>query len=101
MAPIVVTVPHHLGKEEALKRLKPALGKAAETFPVFKVEEEIWSDNRMNFRVRALGQVVSGHCDVGETGVRLEITLPWLLHKFAATTQKLIAGRGQALLEKK
>lgn len=101
MAPIVVTVSHHLGKEEAIRRMKPALGKAAEAFPVLKIEEEIWSGNRVEFRVRALGQVVSGNCDVGETSVRLQLTLPWLLHKFAATAQKIIAGRGQALLEKK
>ena len=33
--------------------------------------------------------------------MRLEVTLPWLLHKFAEAVQKTIAGQGQILLEKK
>ena len=48
---------HKLGKEEALRRIKPALGKASQSFPVLKVEQEVWSKDRMDFRVRALGQV--------------------------------------------
>jgi len=33
--------------------------------------------------------------------VRLEVTLPWLLHKFAEAVHKTISGRGRILLEKK
>ena len=32
--PLIVTIPHKLGKEEALRRAKPALSKASESFPV-------------------------------------------------------------------
>ena len=99
--PIVITIPHKLGKEEALRRIKPALGKASESLPVLKVEEEIWSDDRMNFRVRVLGQVAAGNVQVFDESVRLEMTLPWLLHKFAEAVQKTIVGRGRVLLEKK
>jgi hypothetical protein len=99
--PLVVSIPHKLGKEEALRRIKPALGKASESFPVLKVEEEVWSEDRMDFRVRALGQVAAGNVQVGDDSVRLEVTLPWLLHKFAEAVQKTIAGRGRILLEKK
>jgi hypothetical protein len=99
--PLVITIPHKLGKEEALRRVKPALAKASESFPVLKVEEEIWSGDRLNFRVRALGQVASGNVQVGDDNVRLEVTLPWLLHKFGEAVQKAIAGRGRILLEKK
>ena len=98
--PLVVSIPHKLGKEEALRRVKPALSKASEGFPVLKVEEELWSGDRMDFRVRALGQVAAGNVEVGEDGVRLEATLPWLLHKFAEAVQKTISGRGRILLEK-
>ena len=31
--PLVVRIPHKLGKEEALRRVKPALGKASSSFP--------------------------------------------------------------------
>ncbi len=99
--PLVVTIPHKLGKDEALRRIKPALGKASASFPVLTVEEEVWSGDSMIFRVRALGQIAAGKVDVGEQSVRLEVTLPWLLHKFAEVVQKTIAGRGQILLDKK
>jgi hypothetical protein len=99
--PLVVTIPHKLGREEALRRIRPALGKASESFPVLKVEEEAWSGDRMDFRVRALGQVAAGNVQVADESVRLEVTLPWLLHKFAEVVQKTVTGRGQILLEKK
>ena len=99
--PLVVRIPHKLGKEEALRRVKPALGKASTSFPMLAVEEETWSGDRLSFRVRALGQVAAGNVEVAEDHVQLEVTLPWLLHKFAQAVQKTIAGRGQVLLEKK
>jgi len=99
--PVVITIPHKLGKEEALRRVRPALGKASGTFPVLKVEDETWSGDRLDFRVQALGQAAVGNVQVAEDNVRLEVTLPWLLHKFAQVVQRTIEGRGRALLEKK
>jgi hypothetical protein len=99
--PLVVSIPHKLGKDEALRRIKPALAKASSSFPVLTVEEEVWLGDSMTFRVSALGQIAAGKVDVGEQTVRLEVTLPWLLHKFAEVVQKTIAGRGRILLEKK
>jgi len=99
--PLVISIAHKLGKEEALRRIRPALGKASESFPVLKVEEEVWSGDRLDFRVRALGQVAAGNVQVADDNVRLEVTLPWLLHKFGEAVQKTISGRGRILLEKK
>jgi len=53
--PLVITIAHKMGKEEALRRVKPALAKASESFPVLKVEEEVWSGDRLDFRMCALG----------------------------------------------
>ena len=99
--PLVITLSHNLGKEEALRRIKPALSKASETFPVLNVEQEVWSGDRLDFRVRALGQLAAGNVLVSENNVRLEVTLPWLLHKFGQAVQKTIAARGRILLDKK
>ena len=99
--PLVVKLPHKLGKEEVLRRIKPALGKAYSSFPMLVVEEEAWSGDRMTFRVRALGQLAAGSVDVADDHVQLEVTLPWLLHKVAQVVQQTIAGRGRILLEKK
>jgi hypothetical protein len=99
--PIIVSIPHSLGKDEALRRLKPGLSGAAKAVPVLTVDEEIWSGDRLTFRVRALGQAAAGTVDVAEDHVRLEVTLPWLLQKFAEVTQAAIRARGKLLLEKK
>lgn len=99
--PLVVSIPHSLGREEALRRLRPGLSRAAAAFPVLTVDEEVWEGDRMNFRVRALGQAAAGTIDVAEDQIRLEVTLPWLLQKFAAAAQAVIQTRGQLLLEKK
>jgi hypothetical protein len=48
-----------------------------------------------------LGQTAAGTVAVAADNVRLEVTLPWLLHKFAQVVQKTISGRGRILLDKK
>jgi hypothetical protein len=100
-APLVVSIPHRLGREEATRRLKAGLTRAASSIPVLKVDEERWDDNRMVFRVRALGQAASGHLDVADDHVRLEVTLPWLLQRFAEIAQIAIRNRGNLLLTKR
>jgi hypothetical protein len=100
-APLVVSIPHRLGREEARRRLKAALTRAATSIPVLQVDEERWEDNRMVFRVRALGQAAAGHLDVEEDHVRLEVMLPWLLQRFAEVAQVAIQNRGKLLLTKR
>ncbi len=100
-APLVVSIPHRLGREEATRRLKSGLSQAAVSIPVLKVDEENWQGDRMLFRVRALGQVAAGHVDVADDHVVLEVRLPWLLQKFADVAQQAIRKRGDLLLEKK
>ncbi|QIO31977.1 polyhydroxyalkanoic acid system family protein [Bradyrhizobium sp. 1(2017)] len=99
-APLVVSIPHRLGREEAVRRLKAGLGRAAASIPVMQVEEERWSGDSMNFRIRALGQVATGQVDVTEDQVRVEVVLPWLLQRFAEMAQATIKKRGQLLLTK-
>ena len=100
-APLVVSIPHRLGREEACRRLKTGLTRAAASLPVLKVDEERWDGDRMIFRVRALGQAATGHVDVGDDQVRVEVTLPWLLQRFAEVAQATIKNRGKLLLTKR
>ena len=100
-APLIVSIPHSLGRDEATRRLKAGLTRAATSVPVLKVDEERWEDNRMIFRIRALGQAASGHLDVADDHVRLEVTLPWLLQRFAEVAQVAIKNRGNLLLTKR
>jgi hypothetical protein len=100
-APLVVSIPHQLGREEAMRRLKGGLSRAAASVPVLKVDEETWDDNRMMFRVRAMGQAATGNLQVADDHVRLEITLPWLLQRFAEAAKAAITQRGNLLLTKR
>jgi hypothetical protein len=100
-APLVVSIPHSLGREEAMRRLKTGLSRAATSVPILSVDEERWEDNRMIFRVRAMGQAAAGHVDVADDHVRVEVVLPWLLQRFAEAAQAMIRSRGDRLLTKK
>lgn len=99
-APLVVSIPHRLGREEAVRRLKTGLGRAAASIPVMQVEEERWTGDSMNFRIRALGQIATGQVDVADDHVKVEVMLPWLLQRFAEMAQATIKKRGQLLLTK-
>jgi hypothetical protein len=100
-APLIVSIPHRLGREEAGRRLKAGLTRAATSIPVLKVDEEKWEGDRMVFRVRALGQSASGHLDVADDHVRLEVTLPYLLQRFAEVARVAIRNGGNLLLTKR
>jgi hypothetical protein len=99
--PLVVTVPHSLGKEEATNRLKSGLARATSTLPMFTLDEEVWTGDKMTFKLRAMGQEAFGNVDVADNDVRIEITLPWLLQQFAEMIQGAVKSKGQVLLEKK
>jgi hypothetical protein len=100
--PLVVSIPHRLGKDEAIRRIKTGLAEVrTKHSQLFSVSEETWDQARLQFRISALGQAVSGTIDVAEDSVRLEIFLPWLLAKLAETLQPLIRREGTLMLEKK
>jgi hypothetical protein len=100
--PLIVNIPHRLGKDEALRRIKDGLGRGRPEFArLLTIEEETWTGDRLTFSVKALGQRASGTIDVYEQAVRLEVTLPWLLAHFAHAAQRVIGQKGQLMLEKK
>jgi hypothetical protein len=100
--PLVVVISHRLGKDEALRRLKEGLGRAKAEFAwLLALEQEEWSGDRLSFAAAALGQRAHGFIDVYEGAARLEVTLPWLLARFAEAVQRVIGYKGQLMLEKK
>lgn len=100
--PLIVSIPHKLGKDEALRRIKSGLGSVKTQYTqVMRIDEEIWSGDRLAFRLTALKQQASGTLDVADDHVRLEVTLPWLLAGLAHGAQAMIQARGQRLLDQK
>ena len=101
-APLLVSIPHRLGKDEAVRRLKSGLVNARTNYSsIISVDEEVWTGDRLVLRVRALGQSASGIIDVLDDCVRLEVTLPWLLAKFAERVVPTIRKEATLMLEKK
>jgi hypothetical protein len=100
--PFVVLIPHRLGKDEALRRIKSGLGSAREHWRhLVQIHDETWAGDRVSFAVSALGQHAAGAIDVREHEVELEVTLPWLLAKIAERFTPLIRKEGVLMLEKK
>jgi hypothetical protein len=100
-APLVISISHSLGKEEALRRLKAGLTRMTSGLPVLQVENEEWNGDRLDFRIKALGQSASGAMDVADDHVRVELHLPWLLQRLAESIRAAIQTRGRILLENK
>ncbi|MBI3699493.1 MAG: polyhydroxyalkanoic acid system family protein [Afipia sp.] len=100
--PFIVSIPHKLGKDEAVRRLKAGLGSVKNQYgQMLQVNEEIWSGDRLAFSITALKQNASGTIDVAEDHVRLEVILPWLLAGIAHGAQAMIRERANRMLEKK
>lgn len=99
--PVVVNIPHTLGKDEAIRRLKSGFASVSSNLPILRVEEQSWSDDRLTFKIAALGQSASGTADVDDTNVHIEVMLPWLMQRIAELVQSAIKSRTQVLLEKK
>ena len=99
--PLIISIPHTLGKEEALRRLKAGMERMIAHVPVMKVDEQTWSGDRMTFRASALRQIATGTIDVGESDVRLELSLPWMLQRFGHMVQDAFARSTQRLLGNK
>jgi hypothetical protein len=100
--PLVVSIPHNLGKQEAIRRITAGLEIVKSKFgKVLLVQEETWSGDELRFRVAALGQFANGRIDIADDHARLEVALPWLLAKAADGIQRAIQRQGTVMLEKK
>ena len=100
--PLVVSIPHNLGKEEAVRRMKAGLANVRSQYShLLTVNEESWTGDQLNFSVSALAQNVSGVIDVADDHVQLEVTFPWLLARLANGAQAMIRDKGRLMLDKK
>src|SRR5579862_4877860 len=100
--PLVVSIPHRLGQQEAVRRLKAGLQRARTDFShLITVEEENWSGDQVMLRLRALGQSCHGTLAVLEHELRLEVHLPWLLAALAGKFVPTLRREATLLLEKK
>ena len=101
-APLTVSIPHRLGREEAIRRLKTGLASIRNNYSsLIAVDREEWAGDKLAFGLRALGQPSSGSIEVFEDRLLIEVTLPWLLAKFAERVVPTIRKEATLLLEKR
>ena len=100
--PVVISVPHRLGREEAARRLKSGFERAGSQFGgILNISQQAWSGDRLTFQASALGQQAAGTIDVMDDSIRIEVTLPWLLAKMAEKLAPAIRRESVLMLEKK
>lgn len=101
--PLMVTIPHSLGKAEAMRRLETGLAQVESTFGGSKLTavDAKRDGDRLNVTVGVLGQTVKSRMEVLDDLVRLEVDLPWVLAIFAERAKGMIEKQGSLMLEKK
>jgi hypothetical protein len=100
--PLVVSIPHTLGKQEAARRLQHGVTHMKSQFgdKIASIDDR-WDGDRMDFNVGTMGQTVQGHLEVMEDQVRVEVQLPWILAMIAEKARTFISKQGTLMLEKK
>jgi hypothetical protein len=100
--PVTVIVAHHLGKVEAVRRLKDGFARTkGQLGHMIAIEQETWEGDTLRFHMRALGQTAAGTIEVLDDALRIEVSLPWLLAKAAKRLLPILRTEATLLLEKK
>src|SRR5438445_10887553 len=99
--PLLVSIPHRLGRLEARRRLDSGIGRLQSELNVLLSGLDYhWEGDTLNFVASAMWQRISGRIEVLDDVVRIEIDLPWIMQLLRDTIAKQVRGRGIALLEK-
>lgn len=100
--PLTVSIPHQLGRAEARRRLDEGLGQArGHLRAVASTVDDQWTGDRLDFRVVAMAQTVTGRIDVMDESVLVEVELPWALGLLASRLKDRLRHQGTLMLEKK
>jgi len=97
--PVIVEIPHRLGRDVARARIAGGVGKLAEVVPGGGQVEQRWEGDTLYFSVTAMGQTVASRLDVFENRVRAEVHLPPMLALFAAKVREKLVEKGGKLLK--
>ena len=98
-APIDVSLPHKLGREEARRRIGTNIHSLKDHIPggASHVTSN-WVGDRLDLQIHAMGQAVDAQITVEETKVRCHIMLPGMLALFAAPIEAMLNRKGADLL---
>jgi hypothetical protein len=99
MASLSVSVPHQLGQQAALARVREFLESVRRDYAgqMSDVEGQ-WDDNRLQFGFRASGLTISGNMVVEESQVHVNAPLPLAAAFFRGRIENAIRDELQRLL---
>jgi hypothetical protein len=99
--PLIVSIPHSLGRQEAKRRLDSGIGRLRPELGAFVSGLDYsWAEDTLNFTAAAMWQTITGRIVVLEDALRIEIDLPWIMNLLGDTIAKQVRDRGVTLLEK-
>ena len=82
--PLVVTIPHQLGREEAQRRLRGGLETARGQLSAVNAQlHETWTEEGLNLRVGALGQTIDSRITVADLAHIAGLSEGWFTRAFA------------------
>jgi len=96
---MTASIPHQLTRAEAKRRIQDQVGELREHpgIPISKFED-MWTGDKMDFSVSAMGQSISGHLTVDDHMVHVDVALPWLFNMLAGAVKHQIEQQGRHLL---
>lgn len=99
MPKMSMTIPHQLGEQEALSRIKGMLGDAKQQYgnQITDLHEQ-WNGNAGEFSLKAMGFSLAGTLRVDADKVAIDGDLPWAAKPFQGTIEATIRERAERLL---
>lgn len=97
--PVVVNIPHELGRAEARRRIDEGVGRLTSQIGAVGEIQQDWTGDTLAFSLQAIGQTVTGKIDVLDREVRLEVNLPGIFAMIAGKVKGRLREQGQILLE--
>ena len=99
MPGINISLPHSLGQEEALTRIKKLVEEVKTKFAdkVTDVKEQ-WTENRGEFDLTVMGLSVSGIIHVSDKSVDIDGKLPFAALPFRGKIEEAIREKAKTLL---
>ena len=99
--PLIVSIPHRLGRVEARRRLDSGIGRLQPALnALLSGLDYHWEGDALNFVASAMWQRITGRIEVLDEAAHVEIDLPWIMHLLRDTITKRVRGRGVVLLER-
>ena len=97
--PVVVNIPHELGRAEARRRIDEGVGRLTSQIGAVGELQKTWEGDTLAFSLQAIGQTVTGTIAVLDHEVRLEVHLPGIFAMIANKVKGRLREQGHILLE--